>query len=213
MSFKDIIGNDEAKYYLIESIKNNNIPHAYMFIGEEGIGKKLIALEYAKIIMCESNKTEACGRCKSCLIFDSMNHPDFFMIEPDGNNIKIEQIRNIKSNIYEKPIVSDKKVYIINDSQKMTTESQNSLLKILEEPPEYIVIILIVSNQNLILDTIKSRCNKVLFNKIDNNILKSFLIKNYNFENINDNILELFNRKRRESNKIKRKNLFVFSNR
>lgn len=206
MSFKDIIGNDEVKYYLIESIKKNNIPHAYMFIGEEGIGKKLIALEYAKNIMCENNWDEACSRCKSCLIFDSMNHPDFFLLEPDGNNIKIEQIRSIKSKIYEKPIISDKKVYIINDSQKMTIESQNSLLKILEEPPEYIVIILIVSNQNLILDTIKSRCNKVLFNKIDNNLLKDFLINNYNFENINDNILELFNRERRKSFKAKRKN-------
>ena len=195
MSFKDIIGNDEAKYYLIESIKKNNIPHAYMFIGEDGIGKKMIALEYAKKIMCENNLDEACNKCKSCKIFDSMNHPDFFMLEPDGNNIKIEQIRSIKSKIYEKPIVSDKKVYIINDSQKMTIESQNSLLKILEEPPEYIVIILIVSNQNLILDTIKSRCNKVLFNKIDNSLLKNFLIKSYNFENINDNLLELFNRK------------------
>lgn len=206
MSFKDIIGNDEAKCYLIESIKKNNIPHAYMFIGEEGIGKKLIALEYAKNIMCENNSYEACDSCKSCRIFDSMNHPDFFLLEPDGNNIKIEQIRSIKSKIYEKPIVSNKKVYIINDSQKMTIESQNSLLKILEEPPEYIVIILIVSNQNLILDTIKSRCNKVLFNKIDNNLLKDFLINNYNFENINDNILELFNRKRRKSYKVKRKN-------
>ena len=145
--------------------------------------------------MCENNLDEACNKCKSCKIFDSMNHPDFFMLEPDGNNIKIEQIRSIKSKIYEKPIVSDKKVYIINDSQKMTIESQNSLLKILEEPPEYIVIILIVSNQNLILDTIKSRCNKVLFNKIDNSLLKNFLIKSYNFENINDNLLELFNRK------------------
>ena len=142
MSFKDIIGNNEAKKYLTQSIKNKNISHAYMFIGEEGIGKKLIALEFAKTIMCESNLIEACEKCKSCKIFNSMNHPDFFMIEPEGSNIKIEQIRSIKSKIYEKPIVSSKKVYIINDSQKMTLESQNSLLKILEEPPEYIIIIL-----------------------------------------------------------------------
>lgn len=196
MAFESIIGNKEVKEFLENSIISQTVPHALMFVGKEGIGKKLIAMEYAKMLLCEKKEPLPCAECKSCKMFTNNNHPDFNIINPDGNSIKIEQIRQIIEKVYEKPVQSDKKIYIINDAEKMTVESNNCLLKVLEEPPEYIVIILIVSNLNMILDTIKSRCNKVLFKEIPNSELEQFFKENENnTSNITENILNIANRK------------------
>ena len=139
--FDKIIGNDKIKEMLYKSVKDKKTSHSYLFVGIEGIGKKEIAKEFAKMLLCISDN-KYCNTCKSCIEFDSNNNPDFLYIEPEGNSVKIEQIRYIQRKIQEKPIISNKKVYIINDADKMTTEAQNCLLKTLEEPPEYSTIIL-----------------------------------------------------------------------
>lgn len=159
-----------------------------------GIGKKLIAIEFAKMLLCTTNNLEEryCNKCKSCIEFNSNNNPDFLLIEPDGNSIKIEQIRYLQQKIQEKPIISEKKVYIINDADLMTNEASNCLLKTLEEPPEFATIILIGNNENSFLTTIKSRCMIIKFENIKNEEIKEFLNKNYNLSNINENILETF---------------------
>lgn len=175
MCFKNLVGNENNKYILKETITKGNILHSYMFFGNEGIGKKLFALEFAKMILCENQKNSPCEKCKSCIEFDSNNNPDFFFIEPDGNSIKIDQIRNMQKGILEKPIISSKKVYIINNAETMTKEAQNCLLKTLEEPQEYVVIILIVSDENSMLPTIKSRCTKIFFEKISDENLKTYI--------------------------------------
>ena len=133
-----------------------------------------------------------CNTCKSCIEFDTNNNPDFLYIEPDGNSVKIEQIRYIQRKIQEKPIISDKKVYIINDADKMTTEAQNCLLKTLEEPPEYSTIILIGSNENMFLSTIKSRCMIIHFSKIEDEEIRKYLEEKYELKDINTNMLEIF---------------------
>ena len=133
--FNNILGNDNIKELLTNAVKNNKASHSYMFVGTEGIGKRLIAKEFAKMILC-TDENKYCGKCKSCMEFDSDNNPDFRIIAPDGNSLKIEQIREFQNKVAEKPIISNRKVYIINDSDKMTTEAQNCLLKTLEEPPE-----------------------------------------------------------------------------
>jgi len=194
LSFKNIIGNEDAKEILIKSLKNKTVLHSYMFIGNEGIGKNLIANQFAKMILCNEfndSNIQECENCKSCIEFESNNHPDFYYIEPDGKNIKIEQIRTMQNKVIEKPIISNKKVYIINDADLMTKEAQNCLLKTLEEPPEYIVIILVVSNENKILTTIKSRCMKIFFSKIKDNEINNYLMQNYGMNNIGKNILKL----------------------
>ena len=190
MIFENIIGNEKNKELLNQIISMNNIAHSYMFIGKESIGKMLFAKEFAKAILC-INDSKPCGKCKSCIEFESSNNPDFEIIEPDGNNIKIEQIRELIKKVYEKPIVSNKKVYIINDSNLMTKEAQNSLLKTLEEPPEYVSIILIASNENLFLPTIKSRCTKIMFKKLTDNELKTILKRKYNKLNIQELVLKI----------------------
>ena len=189
--FEKIIGNDSIKEQLVKSLNNNQISHSYLFIGIEGIGKKLIATEFAKAILCLNDK-KYCNNCKSCIEFDSDNNPDFLYIEPDGNSIKIDQIREMQKKLQEKPIISKNKVYIINNADKMTTEAQNSLLKTLEEPPEFVTIILIGSNENMFLTTIKSRCMILHFNKIDDNQMKKYLKENQGLNEVTQNMLELF---------------------
>ena len=187
MSFSNIIGNEEIKVFLDNLIKTNNVVHSYMFIGPDGIGKVLFAKDFAKMILCQdSNK--ACNHCSSCIKFNSDNHPDFMIINSeDGKSIKINQIRFLQERISEKPIVSNRKVYIINDSDLMTVEAQNCLLKTLEEPPEFAVIILVLSNENKCLSTIKSRCTKIAFQKLRNSDLTQYANEN-NLE-INSSLL------------------------
>lgn len=176
--FNGIIGNDKIKELLVQSVKNDKTSYSYLFIGTDGIGKKLIAKEFAKMILC-TGQNKYCNNCKSCIEFDTDNNPDFKIIEPDGNSIKIEQIREFQSKVTEKPIVSDRKVYIINNSDKMTTEAQNCLLKTLEEPPEFVTIILIGSNESAFLSTIKSRCIIMHFDKISNEEIQNYVFDNY----------------------------------
>lgn len=161
MYFEDIIGQEFAKKYLTNSIKNNKISHAYMFEGIEGIGKKKLTEELAKLLLD---------------ISDVNNSPDYIEINPDGNSIKIAQIRKLQTDIIIKPH-KDYKIYVINDAHKMTIEGQNALLKTLEEPPKYAIIILVTSNKEALLDTIKSRCEIIKFLPISLIDLKKYLIQ------------------------------------
>lgn len=175
MNFNNIIGNENVKHLLDNSIKSNSLVHSYMFVGPEGIGKSLFAKDLAEIILCMSSHSRACGTCSSCIKFESNNHPDFVFIDSDdGKSIKIGQIRLMQEQISEKPIVSDRKVYVINNSDLMTVEAQNCLLKTLEEPPEYATIILVLANENKLLNTIKSRCTKIAFQKLSDDDLINY---------------------------------------
>lgn len=143
------------------------------------------------MLLCLSDE-KYCNKCKSCIEFNTNNNPDFLLLEPDGNSIKIEQIRFLQKKIQEKPIISNKKVYIINDADCMTKEAQNCLLKTLEEPPQFSTIILIGSNENAFLSTIKSRCMIIHFKKLTNQEMKNYLETNYNLTNISENMLDTF---------------------
>ena len=178
MNYSNIIGNDEVKSLLDNLIRTNNVVHSYMFVGPDGIGKFLFAKEFAKIVLCQDTN-KACNHCSSCIKFDGNNHPDFMPLDSeDGKNIKIAQVRTLQESISEKPIISDKKVYIINNSDLMTVEAQNCLLKTLEEPPEYAIIILVLSNENKLLSTIKSRCTKVSFHRLTESDLMQYSKQN-----------------------------------
>ena len=194
MAFKNIIGNLKVKSFLASSIYNKNILHSYMFYGPSGVGKLLFAEEFAKMLLCNESdlKKVPCNICDSCLKFNSENHPDFIKINPaDGKTIKIEQIRFLTEKILEKPIISNRKVYIIDDSDCMTKEAQNCLLKTLEEPPSYATIILIVANESKLLNTIKSRCMKISFGALsDDEISEYFLKQNISLDK---NILKVCN--------------------
>ena len=187
--FENILGNEKNKNILEKSIKLNKFSHSYIFWGIEGIGKKLIAKEFAKNILCLEQK-ENC-KCKSCIEFDSNNNPDFQLIEPNDGKVRIEQVREMQRKVAEKPIISNKKVYIINDADTMTTEAQNCLLKTLEEPPEYITIILICTNEDNLLSTIKSRCTRMHFDSINSEDIKNYIKQNHPDQEISENIINL----------------------
>ena len=183
--FNNIIGNNECKTILRNFIINNNISHSYIFNGPSGIGKFLFAKEFAKSILCTNPNLEMkpCDRCKSCESMEDNNNPDLLIIDEENGSIKNEQIKKIVNDVFEKPILSLKKVYIINNSENMTREAQNSLLKTLEEPPEHTIIILIVNNENLLLNTIKSRCLKMNFNSLtDSELMRYFKEQDIDFD-------------------------------
>ena len=189
--FDGIIGNQKIKDMLLTSVKNDKISHSYLFLGVQGIGKKMIAKEFAKMLLC-LDENKYCNNCKSCIEFDSDNHPDKLIVTPDGNSIKIQQIRELQNRIQEKPIISERKVYIIDDADLMTKEAQNCLLKTLEEPPKYATIILIGTNENEFLATIKSRCMIIHFEPIENEIIKRYLEEKYGDKISDKNILDIF---------------------
>ncbi len=190
MELKDLIGNEENKKLLQKIIQTKNFVHSYIFVGKEGIGKQEFAKSFAKSILCLGDMEEK--KCKSCLEFETQNHPDFLLLNPESGAIKIEQIRNLMNKTIEKPIIGTRKVYILNEADTMTKEAQNCLLKTLEEPPEYLVIILVVQNESQILTTIKSRCTKIVFKPIEEKILREYLEKEKNFSNITQTELKVF---------------------
>lgn len=180
--FEAIVGNKPIKEMLEKSIQNGTTSHSYLFVGIQGIGKKMLATEFAENILATGQEKQ----------LKSDNHPDFLCIEPDGNSIKIEQIRFLQKKIQEKPILSNQKVYIINDADTMTQEAQNCLLKTLEEPPEFAKLILIGSNENAFLPTIKSRCMILNFQPIEDEEIKKYMQSNYGMNNITTSQLEMF---------------------
>ncbi|HEK8764612.1 TPA: DNA polymerase III subunit delta' [Clostridioides difficile] len=177
MYFENIIGQDFAKKYLTNSIKKNKLNNAYMFEGIDGIGKKKFADELSKLLLDYENLE---------------NSPDYVLIKPDGNSIKIAQIRNLQSDIVIRPH-KDYKIYIINNAEKMTVEAQNALLKTLEEPPNYAIIILVTNNKESLLETIKSRCDIIKFSPIPIEDLKRYLI-NTGIEEERAQLLAIFSR-------------------
>lgn len=159
------MNNKEIEQKLRQAIQKNKILHSYMFIGNKHTQKKEISEKLSKEILCSSKENKPCHKCKLCIEIEHQNHPDFKQIQLENNEnaIKIEQIRNLQEDIIKKPIISERKIYLINNSDKMTIGAQNCLLKTLEEPPQYVTIILLVENENNILNTIKSRCAKINF--------------------------------------------------
>lgn len=177
MYFENIKGQEFAKKYMINSINKGKINHAYMFEGIEGIGKETFAYDLAKILL-ETPHLE--------------NAPDCIRVKPEGNSIKIVQIRNLQSDIVIKPH-KKYKIYIIDKAEKMTVEAQNALLKTLEEPPEYAIIILVTNNKEGLLPTIRSRCEIVKFTPIPFIEIKNYLI-NQGIEPNRANLLSSFSR-------------------
>jgi DNA polymerase-3 subunit delta' len=176
---------------LRQSIINNRLAHAFLFYGPEGCGKEAIAIELAKALNCQDDKSRPCNQCTSCHKINHLNHPDIKFVFPISNSwsmeemkerqrkkaenlyskidlsghtlISIEKVRDLKNESKYAPYEAIKKVFILSDADKMTRESANSFLKLLEEPPDNLLLILITSSLKGILDTIRSRCQRIYF--------------------------------------------------
>lgn len=179
--FEKIVGHQKNKAILEKSIINEQVRHAYIFTGLNGVGKSFMAKEFAKILLCKE-KNSPCNRCSSCMKMDSNNHPDFMEIFPDGASVKINQIRKMQHFISIKPYESKHRIFLIHDSDTMKLAAQNSLLKTLEEPNEYVVIILLVQNIQTLIPTIISRCERINFEPINVGLIKKYLIEEKNID-------------------------------
>lgn len=178
-TFGDVIGREQIKEHLKNSIRLNKVSHAYIFCGEDGIGKNFVADIYAATLQCEEHGEEPCGKCKSCMQAESRNHPDIIHVLHEKASIGVEDIRlQLNSDISIKPYSSRYKIYIIDEAEKMTEAAQNALLKTIEEPPEYAVIILLTNNLNVILPTIQSRCVTLNLRTVDVPSITKYLMEN-----------------------------------
>ena len=182
IDFQKIVGHEKPITILKNRIKYNKVGQAYLFAGKDGIGKKLVAIAFSKTINCKKISTEQnpCNQCSTCLTIEKGTNPDVDIISPVDSVIKIEKIRELKSNIFYQPLENKKKIYIINEADRMTVEASNSLLKILEEPPQYAILILITAFPDAILPTILSRCSKLSFKPLSNEQQLEILLRQEN---------------------------------
>lgn len=178
-----IQGHTQIRQDLRQLLAEKRLPHALLFTGIEGIGKKLTAMTLAKALFC-GKENSPCNECTSCKTFARGNHPDFYYLQPEGKakNIKIEQIRQMQSQIALSPYLADKRVVIIDGAEYMNEAAANSLLKTLEEPTGEVIFILITANKDMLLSTILSRCMKIYFAPLDKKEIMSILKHKYSIE-------------------------------
>ena len=160
MKFADICGQQDIKEHLQNAIAMGKVSHAYIISGEKDSGKKMLAEAFAATLLCETDGRDACGECRSCKQAVDHNHPDIrYVTHEKPTTISVEDIRQqINNDIVIKPYASAHKIYIVDQAEKMNKMAQNALLKTIEEPPEYGVILLLTTNAAGFLPTILSRC-------------------------------------------------------
>lgn len=183
MKFAEIIAQDELKKHIRSAIRAGQVSHAYLIAGEKESGKRTIAEAFAETLLCdEREKTggdDACGECKSCRQFESGNNPDFIRVTHEKPNlITIHEIREQVVNTVDlRPYSHAHKVYLIDDADKMNVQAQNALLKTIEEPPPYVVLILLAANTNAFLPTILSRCVKLTVKPVPEDVIERYLMR------------------------------------
>lgn len=178
LDYKQVIGHENIIDHLKKAITNGKVSNAYIFHGEDGSGKKLLATTFAKALLCEKQGAEPCNSCKSCMQMDGGNQPDFIYVTHEKVSIGVDDIRiQVNNDILIKPFSSKYKVYLIDEAEKMTEQAQNALLKTIEEPPEYAVIMLLTNNTNRLLQTILSRCVSLSLKAVSNQAIKEYLMQ------------------------------------
>lgn len=175
--FSEIIGQDRAVRVLQNDISTGNLAGAYLFVGPPGVGKKMAAVSFAKTLNCRRGKRNSCNKCPSCRKIEKMSHPNLRMLSPQGESFRINQIRQLKSEIGYSLSEGKKRIWVMDEAEKLTLEAANSLLKILEEPPSSDIIILITHVSRLLPPTIISRCRVVHFLPLTSQHIQKLLKK------------------------------------
>lgn len=177
--FSDIIGQEQIKEHLHNALETGKISHAYIINGEKSSGKEFIARVFAMALQCEKGGTEPCQECHSCKQMLTDNQPDVIRVMHEKpNTISVDDIRTqLNGDVAIKPYSSPRKIYIVNEAEKMTVQAQNALLKTLEEPPAYAVILLLTANINALLPTIRSRCVVLNMKPVADGLVKKYLME------------------------------------
>lgn len=182
MGYNQIAGHEDVIGLLRLAMNRQRLAHGYIFEGVPGCGKRLVARELAKALLCEAGLDQGCGHCQSCLKFETQNHPDYLEVEPDGKSVKVEQIEALQSFVMVKPYSGDRKVVVVDEAQTMTPSAQNRLLKLIEEPPSYATLIFVTAQADALLPTILSRCQIVSFSRLKPEVIESWLIRAHGVE-------------------------------
>ena len=194
--FTDIIGQEQIKEHLRNAISTGKVSHAYIINGERSSGKEFIARVFAMALQCEKGEVEPCGECHSCRQALSNNQPDIVYVSHEKpNTVGVEDIRaQINGDIGVKPYSSPYKIYIMNEGEKMTVQAQNALLKTLEEPPEYVVILILTTQLEALLPTILSRCVVLNMKPVSDALVKKYLMEELAVPDYKANICVAFAR-------------------
>lgn len=178
-TFKDVVGHKDIINYIRNAVREDKVSHAYILNGERGAGKKMLANLFAATLLCEKGGPDPCNECHSCRQAESGNHPDIIKVTHEKpNSISVDDIREqVNNTIMIKPYQGPYKVYIIPQADMMTPQAQNALLKTIEEPPEYAVIMLLTENADTLLPTINSRCVMLKLRNIKDTLIKKYLME------------------------------------
>lgn len=179
-NFSQMIGQDAVSSHLQQAIASGRISHAYIFSGSAGSGKRTMAELFARTLQCEEKGVNPCGKCHSCLQAISHNHPDIRIVTHEKPTVlSVDEIRRqLVSDIQIRPYQGPYKIYIIPDAELMAPEAQNALLKTIEEPPEYGVILLLTTNAGKLLETVRSRCVCLAMKPVPDAQVTEYLTKN-----------------------------------
>lgn len=178
-SFKDVVGHKDIINYIRNAVREDQVSHAYILNGDRGAGKKLLANLFATTLLCEKGGPNPCNECHSCKQAESGNHPDVIRVTHEKpNSIGVDDIREqVNNTIMIKPYQGPYKIYIIDHADLMTPQAQNALLKTIEEPPAYAVIMLLTENAQMLLPTINSRCVMLKLRYIKDTLIKKYLME------------------------------------
>lgn len=181
MKFEEIIGQNDIKKHFITAVRNGHISHAYILNGEDGMGKMALSEAFASYVFCQNKKeNDSCGECVMCRKIDHKNHPDIIYVTHEKTIISVSDIREqINDNIDIKPYEGEKKIYIVDDAELMNEEAENALLKTIENPPEYAIILLLTANADKFLPTILSRCVRLNLKPLPEKTIERYLMKKY----------------------------------
>lgn len=176
-SFLEIVGHEQIKEHMQAAIRDKKPFHAYLFQGEEGVGKEALARTFAAGLQCQSESTDKpCKECVSCRQMESGNQPDVIWVTREKASLGVDEIREQLCNTMDiKPFSSPYKIYLVPEAEKMTEAAQNALLKTIEEPPEYGIVILMTSNISALLPTIQSRCLTMEFRPLSTAVVESYV--------------------------------------
>ncbi len=179
--FHDILGHEQIIFHLQSAVQSGKVSHAYIFNGPEGSGKRMLAEAFATLLLCESPENgEPCMECRSCRQAVSHNHPDILYVTHEKAGIAVDDVRQqVGDTVDIRPYDSPYKVYIVDEAEKMNPQAQNALLKTLEEPPEYVVLLLLTTNADLFLPTILSRCVRLDIKAVSDDRIRTHLTTSF----------------------------------